>query len=59
MQVAPTGTSLFYRNRVEQAMSEANDTPLANVRDRCLRSAHGWRELADKAERVEAARRAR
>jgi len=43
----------FYRERAEAARGEAEAATLANVRDRCLRAAAAWEEMADRAARTE------
>ena len=48
----------LYRQRAEQARSEADEATLANVRDRCLRAEAAWMEMADRAERTEKMRAA-
>jgi hypothetical protein len=42
----------FYRERAKDARIEADRTPLANVRDRCLRSVEAWEKMADRAESI-------
>lgn len=57
--------SQFYRARADEALMAAGETELANVRDRCLRAAAAWEEMAQRAARMdrhreqEADRRAR
>lgn len=41
----------FYRTRAADAKREADAATLANVRDRCLRAAAAWDEMAARAER--------
>ena len=43
----------FYLQRAEQARADADRATLANVRDRCLRSAEAWSEMAARAQKVE------
>ena len=43
----------LYRQRAEQARSEADEATLDNVRDRCLRAEAAWNEMANRAERTE------
>jgi hypothetical protein len=43
----------FYRARAEEARAEAEEASLANVRDRCIRSATAWQVMADRAARGE------
>ena len=46
----------FYRARAAEARQAADSATLANVRDRCLRSALAWQDMADRATRTEAGR---
>lgn len=46
----------MYRAQAAKAQADADAATLANVRDRCQRSARAWAEMADRAERVEAMR---
>lgn len=39
--------------RAEQAKAEAESATLDNVRDRCLRAASAWDQMASRAERSE------
>lgn len=48
-----------YRAQAAQMLSDAAASPLANVRERCERSAAAWHEMADRAERTEASRNTR
>jgi hypothetical protein len=48
----------FYAARAAEARAAANAATLANVRDRCLRSAMAWEDMAERASRTEAARTA-
>lgn len=41
--------SQMFRTRADEAMLAADDTPLANVRDRYLRAAAAWEEMAQRA----------
>lgn len=43
----------FCRSQADQARTDARATPLDNVRDRCMRSATAWQQMADRAERIE------
>jgi len=43
----------FYKTRAEEALLAADAAPLANVRERCLRAAAAWGEMADRAERTD------
>ena len=47
-----TNTS-FYRARADEALLAAGETQLANVRDRCLRAAAAWEEMAQRALRMD------
>jgi len=42
-----------YLARAAEAREAALSSPLENVRERCLRSAAAWSEMADRAERTE------
>ena len=46
----------FYEERARQAEEEAGKAALANVRERELRSAKAWREMAHRARLIEAGR---
>jgi nicotinate-nucleotide pyrophosphorylase len=46
----------FYEERVRHAQAEADRAVLDNVRERELRSARAWREMADRARLIEAGR---
>ena len=46
----------FYDERAKAAESAANEANLDNVRDRELRSAKAWRDMADRALLIEAER---
>lgn len=48
--------SLAYRDRAAQAHTEAEAATLDNVRDRALRAEAAWTQMAERAERVDAAR---
>ena len=48
--------SLAYRDRAAQAHQEAEVATLDNVRDRALRAEAAWTQMAERAERVDAAR---
>lgn len=43
----------FYRERAASARREAEAAVLQNVRDRCLRAALAWDEMASRAARTE------
>ena len=47
-----------YLQRAEQARAEADEATLGNVRERCLRAAAAWMEMADRADRTEKMRAA-
>jgi len=46
----------LYRSRAEECQAQAAQATLANVRDRCLRSAAAWLEMAERGERTDAMR---
>jgi hypothetical protein len=46
----------FYDERARHAEAEANRAVLDNVRERELRSAKAWREMADRARQIEVGR---
>lgn len=48
-----------YRAQAAQMLADAAATPLANVRERCERSAAAWTDMADRADRTDASRAAR
>jgi hypothetical protein len=43
----------FYLARAQEAASEADAASLDNVRDRARRSEHAWRDMANRALKVE------
>jgi hypothetical protein len=43
----------FYRTRADEARADAESATLGNVRDRCLRSAAAWEDMAARATRTE------
>ena len=43
----------FYLERATAARRDADEATLANVRDRCLRAAAAWEEMAARAARTE------
>ena len=43
----------FYRTRADEARADAEAATLANVRERCLRSAVAWEQMADRARRTD------
>ena len=47
-----TAQSDFYRARAVDARADAEAALLDNVRDRCLRSAAAWDNMADRAART-------
>jgi ABC-type phosphate transport system ATPase subunit len=46
-------TLLFYQGQAAKAQAEADAAILDNVRDRCLRSANAWNEMADRLQRTD------
>ena len=42
----------FYLERASEARRDAANTPLQNVRDRCLRAAEAWEQMAARVERT-------
>lgn len=46
----------LYLARADQARKEADDSPLTNVRERCLRAEAAWRAMAEKIEHTESMR---
>jgi hypothetical protein len=44
----------YYRSQAEAMRRQAEDAALDNVRDRCLRSAAAWIDMAERAERHQA-----
>ncbi|MCW3848642.1 hypothetical protein OF829_15510 [Sphingomonas sp. LB-2] len=47
---------LNYRENAAQARRDADTATLANVRERCLRAEAAWLDMAEREERVAAAR---
>lgn len=43
----------FYLERANQARREADEASLQNVRERCLRAAAVWEDMADRARRTD------
>lgn len=43
----------FYRARAAEARSDAESATLENVRQRCLRAAAAWDDMADRAARTD------
>lgn len=52
-------SSAFYRACAEQSLRNAEESQLANVRERHLHSAKAWQAMADRIAGVEAKRRER
>lgn len=48
-----SSTEDFYRARAVESQEQADAAPLANVRDRCLRSAAAWEAMASRARRTD------
>ena len=48
-----------YRARAGEARGQADASSLENVREKLLRSANAWEKMAEREERVAAARQAR
>jgi hypothetical protein len=48
-----------YRNYAANAQAEADAATLDNVRERNLRAAHAWTQMADRQERTDRARATR
>jgi hypothetical protein len=48
----------FFAERAKEASKEAEQATLDNVRDRALRSAAAWRDMADRALRIQEDREA-
>lgn len=46
----------FYRAQAQAMETQAATASLANVRERCLRSAEAWTQMAERAERHEESR---
>ncbi len=46
----------FYATRAAQSRDEADTAVLDNVRERCLRAAAAWEDMAARAERTDKAR---
>ncbi len=49
----------FYRAQATKAAADAAAATLENVRDRCLRAAAAWENMAERIERVEEMRAGR
>jgi hypothetical protein len=43
----------FYTERAAQCRAEADQTTLANVRERCLSAASAWDDMADRVRRTQ------
>ncbi|WP_420383759.1 hypothetical protein [Novosphingobium sp.] len=54
-----SGSSEFYLACAAQSLRDAEASTLANVRDRCLRSAASWQAMATRTAEIETSRRAR
>ena len=50
---------IFYREQADLQVIAADAAILPLVRDRCLRAASAWTELADRAQKTEEARKAK
>lgn len=48
--------TLTYRDHAAKARTDADEATLDNVRDRCLRAEAAWLDMAERQERVDAAR---
>ena len=48
--MAPTED--FYRERAAEALSQAGESNLDNVKERCLRSAEAWSSMANRVRRT-------
>jgi hypothetical protein len=46
----------LYRARAAECRSQAEETTLQNVRERCLRAAAAWAAMAERGERADAMR---
>jgi hypothetical protein len=46
----------YYRTQADTMREQAEGAVLDNVRDRCLRSAEAWTQMAERAERHQAGR---
>ncbi|WP_066800789.1 hypothetical protein [Sphingomonas soli] len=49
----------LYREHAERAQADADAATLGNVRERNLRAADAWRQMAERIERTETARATR
>ncbi len=49
-------TSEYYRHCAEQSLRHAEESVLANVRERHLHSAKAWQEMAERTEKIETSR---
>ena len=49
----------FYREQAIKATADAAAASLDNVRERCLRAAAAWEQMAERIERTDAMRAAR
>ena len=50
-QVMSSNNPEYYRTQAKAMRQQAAEATLDNVRDRCLRSAEAWEDMADRAER--------
>ena len=46
----------LYRARAQECRTQADETSLQNVRERCLRAAAAWVAMAERGERADAMR---
>ncbi|RYD91435.1 MAG: hypothetical protein EOP61_27575 [Sphingomonadales bacterium] len=49
----------LYRDHAQRAQADADAATLENVRERNLRAAHAWQQMAERVELTETARAAR
>ena len=49
----------LFRARAEECRTQADETSLQNVKERCLRAAAAWMAMAERGERADAMRAAR
>lgn len=54
-----TATSEYYLNCAMESASQASETNLVNVRERCLRSEQAWRAMAERVRQVETGKKSR
>jgi len=48
----------LFRARAEECLTQADQTSLQNVKERCLRAAAAWMAMAERGERADAMRAA-